>query len=101
MNAAIHQWTAAIATGAALHSREVEHGEATAWPLAGGGLAALLTKLPDLLEPAVHPHHLRDLHATILHLMGLDPGHLTYFYGGLENKLTGVIEPEIIRGILA
>jgi len=52
-------------------------------------------------QAAVHPHHLRDLHATILHLMGLDPGHLTYFYGGLENKLTGVIEPEIIRGILA
>jgi hypothetical protein len=52
-------------------------------------------------QAAIHPHHLGDLHATILHLMGLDPGHLTYFYGGLENKLTGVIEPEIIRGILA
>ena len=25
-------------------------GEATAWPLTGGGLAALLTKLPDVLE---------------------------------------------------
>jgi hypothetical protein len=33
--------------------------------------------------------------------MGLDPTRLTYFYGGLENKLTGVIEPEVIRGILA
>jgi inner membrane protein len=57
MNAVIHQWTAALATGAVLHSAEVERGEATAWPLAGGGLAALLTKLPDVLEPPVHPHH--------------------------------------------
>ncbi len=52
-------------------------------------------------EAAVNRHHIRDLHATILHLMGLDPARLTYFYGGLEQKLTGVVEPEIIRGILA
>lgn len=52
-------------------------------------------------EAVVNRHHLRDLHATILHLMGLDHRKLTYFYGGLENKLTGVQEAEIIRGILA
>ena len=46
-------------------------------------------------------HHIRDLHATILHLMGLDPQRLTYFYGGLDQKLTGVVEPEVIRRILA
>lgn len=49
----------------------------------------------------VNRHHLRDLHATILHLMGLDHRTLTYFYGGLDNKLTGVQEAEIINGILA
>jgi hypothetical protein len=52
-------------------------------------------------EAAVNRHHLRDLHATILHLMGLDYHKLTYFYGGLEQKLTGVIEPEVIHGLLA
>ncbi|MBN8247629.1 MAG: DUF1501 domain-containing protein [Verrucomicrobia bacterium] len=52
-------------------------------------------------EAAVNRHHIRDLHATLLHLMGLDPLRLTYFYGGLDQKLTGVLEPEIIRGILA
>ena len=46
-------------------------------------------------------HHIRDLHATILHLMGMDYRKLTYFYGGLPQKLTGVLEPEIIRGLLA
>jgi hypothetical protein len=52
-------------------------------------------------EAALNKHHIRDLHATILHLMGLDHRKLTYFYGGLNQKLTGVIEPEIIQGILA
>jgi hypothetical protein len=33
--------------------------------------------------------------------MGLDHRNLTYFYGGLNQKLTGVIEPEIIKGVLA
>ena len=50
---------------------------------------------------AVDRRHLRDLHATILHLMGLDHEKLTYFYGGLNNKLTGVIEAHPIRGIIA
>jgi hypothetical protein len=35
------------------------------------------------------PHHVSDLHATILHLMGLDHEHLTYFYRGLEERITG------------
>ncbi|MCH2201805.1 MAG: DUF1501 domain-containing protein [Fuerstiella sp.] len=33
--------------------------------------------------------HVSDLHATILHLMGLDHRHLTYFYNGLDRRLTG------------
>lgn len=64
MNAAPHQWTAALAVGAVLRSGEVERGEATAWPLAGGGLAALLTKPPDVLEPAVDPHHRQFFHSV-------------------------------------
>lgn len=64
MNASAHQWTTALATGAVLHSRECERGETTAWPLAGGGLAALLTKLPDILEPAVHPNHRQFFHSV-------------------------------------
>ena len=52
-------------------------------------------------EAVANRHHVRDLHATVLHLMGLDPLKLTYFYGGLQQKLTGVIEPEVIKGILA
>jgi hypothetical protein len=49
----------------------------------------------------VDPFHLRDLHATILHLMGLDHNQLTYFHGGLDNKLTGVIDAHPIQQIIA
>jgi hypothetical protein len=52
-------------------------------------------------EAAVNRHHLRDLHATILHLMGLDHHQLNYFYGGLDQKLTGVVEANVIRGVVA
>ena len=34
--------------------------------------------------------HVSDLHATILHLMGLDHTRLTYFFQGLNQRLTGV-----------
>ncbi|HLW66845.1 MAG TPA: DUF1501 domain-containing protein [Gemmataceae bacterium] len=50
---------------------------------------------------AVKPRHIRDLHATILHLMGLDHRKLTYFYGGLDQKLTGVVEANVIREAIA
>jgi hypothetical protein len=35
------------------------------------------------------PVHVSDLHATILQLMGLDHHLLTFFYRGLEQRLTG------------
>ncbi len=75
----------------------------TYW-LAGGGVRAGTSygETDELGEgAAVNPHHLRDLHATILHLLGLDHERLTYFYGGLNHKLTGVQEAAPIRGVLA
>jgi hypothetical protein len=50
---------------------------------------------------AVNRHHIRDLHATILHLLGLDHRKLSYFYGGLEQRLTGVQEAHVIRDVIA
>ena len=34
--------------------------------------------------------HVHDLHATILHLLGLDHERLTYFHGGRDHRLTDV-----------
>jgi uncharacterized protein DUF1501 len=44
--------------------------------------------------------HVSDLHATILHLMGLDHTRLTYFYSGMNTRLTGV-RGNVIRKALA
>jgi hypothetical protein len=51
-------------------------------------------------EAVLNRHHIRDLHATILHQMGLDPNKLSYFYGGLEQRLVGVTGAEPIMGII-
>jgi hypothetical protein len=34
--------------------------------------------------------HVKHLHATVLHQLGLNPDKLSYFFGGLDNKLVGV-----------
>jgi hypothetical protein len=44
--------------------------------------------------------HVHDLHATILHLLGLDHERLTYRYGGRDYRLTDVYG-EVVRGVLA
>jgi hypothetical protein len=75
----------------------------TYW-LAGGGVKGGTSYgATDELghEAVADRHHIRDLHATILHLMGLDHQKLTFMYGGLEQKLTGVIEANVIRGVVA
>jgi hypothetical protein len=43
----------------------------------------------------------KDLHATMLHLMGLDPNGLSYFYNGLDQKLVGVEGADPIYDIIA
>ena len=48
------------------------------------------------VENRVHVH---DLHATILHLMGLDHEKLTYRYSGRDFRLTDVAG-EVIQDVL-
>jgi hypothetical protein len=45
--------------------------------------------------------HVSDLHATILHLMGFDHRRLSYFYNGLDQRLTGVEEHHVVEKALA
>lgn len=49
------------------------------------------------IDPKVHIH---DLHATLLHLLGLDHERLTYRYAGRDFRLTDV-HGSVVRGILA
>ncbi|WP_373652149.1 MULTISPECIES: DUF1501 domain-containing protein [unclassified Schlesneria] len=73
----------------------------TMW-LAGGGVKGGLTwgKTDDYGYFATADKvHVHDLHATILHLLGLDHKRLTYRYAGRDFRLTDV-HGEIVDGIL-
>ena len=75
----------------------------TMW-MAGGGIKGgiSLGTTDELGSKAVeHPLHVKHLHATVLHQLGLDPNHLSYFYGGLNQKLVGVEHVDPINEILA
>jgi hypothetical protein len=48
-----------------------------------------------------NPVHLRDLHATMLHVLGIDHARFTSRFRGLDVRLTGVEEAHVVRGILA
>ncbi len=50
---------------------------------------------------AADPVEVRDLHATILHLMGIDHERLVFPHRGLDQKLTGVERARVVRGVLA
>lgn len=61
--------------------------------LAGGGVRGGLTygATDDFGFQAVQDKvHIHDLHATILHLVGIDHEKLTYHYGGRDFRLTDV-----------
>ena len=47
-----------------------------------------------------NPVHVHDLHATMLHLMGLDHEKLTYRYSGRDFRLTDV-HGRIVQEIIA
>jgi hypothetical protein len=74
----------------------------TMW-LAGGGVKRGLTYgVSDELgyDVAEKPIHVHDLHATILHLMGLDHERLTYRYSGRDFRLTDV-HGKVVHDLLA
>ncbi|HEY6167644.1 MAG TPA: DUF1501 domain-containing protein [Verrucomicrobiae bacterium] len=74
----------------------------TMW-FAGGGVKAgqVLGETDDFGFNAVHDRaHVHDLHATILHLLGLDHEKLTFRFQGREFRLTDV-EGEVLTKMLA
>jgi hypothetical protein len=74
----------------------------TMW-LAGGGIKAgtVYGRTDEFGWHAVENRvHVHDLHATILHLMGIDPTNLTYRYSGRDYRLTDVFG-NVVKPILA
>jgi hypothetical protein len=75
----------------------------TMW-LAGGGIKGGVSfgETDELGAAAIENRmHVRRVHATILSQLGLDPNRLSYFYGGLEQKLVGVEGADPIKEIIA
>jgi hypothetical protein len=73
--------------------------------MAGGGIkgGTVFGATDDFGFKAVeNPVQVRDLHATILHLLGLQPDQLTYYFQGVQQRLTQIDgESRIIKEILA
>ena len=79
------------------------HGRCFTMWMAGGGCKAGTTygSTDDYsYNVAENPVHIHDLHATILHLLGIDHESLTYKYQGRHFRLTDV-HGKVIRGALA
>lgn len=53
------------------------------------------------LRAAEKPVHVRDFHATILHLMGFDHERLTHRHAGLDFRLTGVEGAKVVKELLS
>jgi hypothetical protein len=71
--------------------------------MAGGGVkpGALVGRTDDLGFKAVEDiYRMRDVHATVMHLMGLNDMKLTYYSAGRNQRLTDT-GGKVIQGILA
>ena len=86
----------------ALNGRDHNHYGFSVW-LAGGGVkGGTVYGATDEFgfRATENPVHVHDLHATMLHLLGLDHERLTYRYAGRDFRLTDV-SGNVVRGILA
>jgi hypothetical protein len=75
----------------------------TMW-MAGGGTkgGTIYGETDDFSYNIVKdPVHVRDLHATILRLLGIDHQKFSYRHQGLDNKLTGVEKANVIQQLIA
>ena len=76
----------------------------TMW-MAGGGIkgGTIYGKTDDFSYNIVeNPVHVRDFHATILHVLGIKHNQFTYKYQGLNQRLTGVdAEAQVVKALLA
>jgi uncharacterized protein DUF1501 len=74
------------------------------WWMAGGGTkgGTIYGETDDFSYNIVKdPVHIRDFHATVLHLLAFDHELFTYKYQGLDQKLTGVDSCRVVQELLA
>jgi hypothetical protein len=82
--------------------RDHNPGVQTVWMAGGGIKGGTVVGSSDEVgyKAGENPYHIRDLHATILHCMGINHVGLTYLYNGRYQRLTGTAG-ELIESALA
>jgi hypothetical protein len=75
----------------------------TMWMAGGGSRGGQIYGATDDFSYNIveNPCHIRDFHATVLHLLGIDHSRFTYRYQGLDQRLTGVEPAHVIEELLA
>ena len=75
----------------------------TMWMAGGGSKGGTIYGETDDFSYNIvkDPVHVRDMHATVLRLLGIDHEKFTYRFQGLDNKLTGVEKAHVIKDLIA
>jgi hypothetical protein len=75
----------------------------TMWMAGGGSKGGTIYGETDDFSYNIvkDPVHIRDFHATVLHLMGIDHERFTYRYLGLDQRLTGVEKANVIKELVS
>ena len=95
--------TPVVQLASALHNGRDHNVHGFTWLLAGGGIrgGTIYGSTDEFgFKVAENPVHIHDVHATILHLLGMDHEKLTYRYSGRDFRLTDV-EGRVVNEIIA
>jgi hypothetical protein len=75
----------------------------TMWMAGGGAKGGVVYGETDDFSYNIvkDPVHIRDFHATVLHLLGYDHERFTYRHQGLDFKLTGVEPARVVKELVS
>lgn len=75
----------------------------TMWMAGGGAKGGTIYGETDEFSYNIvkDPVHIRDFHATVLELLGIDHERFTFKWQGLDSKLTGVEPARVVRELIA
>lgn len=75
----------------------------TMWMAGGGVKGGIIYGETDDFSYNItqDPVHVRDFHATVLHLLGYDHERLTFRHLGLDQRLTGVLKAHVVKELVA
>ena len=74
----------------------------TMWMAGGGSKGGVIHGETDDYSYNIvkDPAHINEINATILHLMGIDHRRFTFKFQGLDQRLTGVEEKNVIKSVV-